>query len=256
MERWANKVALVTGAGSGIGAQICHDLCDNKVIVVGLDFKEDFLGSVAKKIRTKNSNARFSTILCDLTQEDQIKAAFELIQKDYGGVDILVNCAGIICDSTLMEENRMEVFTKLIQTNLLAVISCTQKAMKSMSERDVEGHIVNLCSVSGHCVPVFPGFKPVTTVYSMSKFGMTAFNRLLNQELIYYKNTKIRVSNISPGPVANTGLTKGMDLDKKLQGQGTLNVKDVSETMIFILSTPSHVQVRDIILEGVGSGVY
>lgn len=249
MERWANKVAVVTGAGSGIGAQIVRDLCTNKVIVYGLDINNDGLQKVSSEIVEKDPSSRFTAILCDLTKEEEITLTFNRIIVESAGVDILVNCAGIITNYLLLDEDSGDSVNKVIQTNLMAVISCCRKAFKSMADRDVDGHIVNICSIMGHLVLNVPG--KTASAYSVSKFGLNGLNRVLQTEIVKLNKPKIRLSQISPGFVGDTGIRKEADVD--FSGAPQLKAKDISDTLMFILSAPTHMVVRDVILQGAGS---
>lgn len=251
MDRWTNKVAVVTGAGSGIGAQMCVDLCSCGVLVYGLDCNEDRLIDLSLAIPDG-----FSTVTCDLTIEQEIVAAFERIISEAGGVDILVNCAGMMTNNAILDDEGDERLLRMFQTNVLALISCTKKAYQSMSARDVEGHIVNLCSVTGHGVPGVPGLKPVASGYYASKFAVNALNRVINQELVYFGKTKIRISNISPGLVTGTNIANDTDFEQVLANEQLLKPKDISDALIFILSAPAHVQIREVILESVGGMMF
>lgn len=256
MDRWANKVAVVTGASSGIGERICRDLCTQKVIVVGLARRTDRLSQIQADIAKDPSAGQFVPLCCDVTDEKQIKAAFDKIVKDHGGVDILVNNAGVFTDGGILEPGSDDVLNKTFDTNVSAVLSCTRKAFQSMSERNADGYIVNISSIAGHTVPCnAPGMKPFPGAYFASKSALTAINRMIGQELVYYQKKNIRVSNISPG-IVQTEIFKAGGFGNAMDALPSLNAKDVSDTLQFILSTPSHVQVRDVILEAVGSAFY
>lgn len=255
MDRWANKVAVVTGAGSGIGAQMCIDLCRNNITVIGLDYNPDYLEKTASTIVQNIPSARFSSIVCDLTQESNIKSAFEQILANHEGVDILVNSAGYFHDVAVLEEGGLEALTKTVQTNLIAVISCTKKAFVSMAERNVPGQIINVCSVAGHTVLTAPGLLPAT-VYYATKSAVKTLNQLLGQELLFKNNDKIRISNISPALVGGTNLLNSTGHKAILECPNKLAPKDISETMLFILSAPQHVHIREVIMESVGAMGY
>lgn len=244
----------MTGASAGIGEAICRDLCANNVIVAGLARREDRLIKLGEDILKKTPSARFFPVVCDLAQEDQIKAAFEKVIAQFGGVDILINNAGIVTKFALLEEGSDDMLTKVIQTNLLALLSCTKKAFKSMCDRDTDGYIVNVSSVAGHIVPNMNGLKPFGGTYSPSKFALTAVNKLLGQELVYFQRPKIRISSISPGLV-KTEIFDGLG-SSGFEELNHLKPEDISSSIMYILSTPSHVQVRELIVEPVGVAYY
>lgn len=249
-------MAVVTGASAGIGAQICRDLCANNVIVIGLARRGNLLEDLGKDIRSQHPTAQFMGISCDITKEDQIRVAFEQTVQKFGGVDILVNNAGIFPNASLLEDNVENLIADTLQTNVSALISCTRKAFKSMVDRDTEGYIVNISSIAGHAViPAPPGAKPFPGIYYGSKHAVTAVNRAIGQELVFYNKPKIRVSNISPG-VVRTDIFQTGGFGNAFDELPQLNSKDISDTLLFILSTPSHVQIRDIIVEPVGSAQY
>lgn len=255
MERWANKVAVVTGAGSGIGAQICLDLCSNHLRVFGLDFNQDHLAEIKERMQQTHPEAQFTVIHCDLTKEDQIEAAFEKIVTVEGGVDVLVNNAGVLGKQSILSAPMVDI-SQMMQTNVVAMISCAQKAIKSMRDRDVEGHIVNLCSVAGHTQAKVPG-EPVLSAYVASKHAVRVLNQMLNQELAHFEVKKIRLSNISPGAVGGTKISvAGSTFDNLLQTEGSLTPKEVSSQIIHILSLPSHLIIREMILESAGFAFY
>lgn len=125
-----------------------------------------------------------------------------------------------------------------------------------MVDREVPGYIVNVSSIAGHTTPSLgPGMKPFPGGYFASKAAVTTMNRMMGQELVYYQKPNIRITNISPG-IVQTDIFKTGGFGDKLDQVPSLKPKDVSDMLIYIISTPPHVQVRDVIMEVVGSSFY
>lgn len=253
MEQWKGKVAVVTGASSGIGEAICKDLCKHGVIVVGMARRVERLEKLKQTIQETKKDAQFFGVKCDITQESDIKTAFEYVVKTLGGVDILVNNAGVVKQTLFLAEDNLDELKTVIDTNLMGLISCTKKAYKSMDDRDVPGYIINISSIAGHTVPNLPGMM---NVYPSSKHAVTALNTVLRHELNFLKKNKIRVSNVSPGGV-RTEIIEGNGLDKDNLPPGVLllEAEDVSETVLYLLGTSPRVQVEDVIIRPVGESM-
>lgn len=249
MDLWKGKVAMVTGASSGIGAVICKDLCRNDIIVVGLARRLDRLEALKQEIIEIKGDSQFLPIQCDLTLEDEIKTAFEYVNDKFGGIDILVNNAGIVQKTLVLADNNMEALKKVINTNFTALVSCTKKAFKSMSDRDVPGYIINISSVVGHYVPNYPG---IMNVYPSSKQAVRALNTVIRHELNYLKKNKIRISTVSPGAV-ETEITANLGVkDLTPNSMKMLLPEDVSEVVMYFLAADPRVQVEDVIMYPTG----
>jgi NADP+-dependent farnesol dehydrogenase len=132
---------------------------------------------------------------CDVTDETSIKAAFEWVETNLGGVDILINNAGCNRFTTILTENNMADLRTVLDTNLTGLLICTKEAFRSMKERNNYGFIINVNSVVGHSIP-FPSLttRLASNVYPSSKYAVRAASEVLRQELIFMKNDKIRVS--------------------------------------------------------------
>lgn len=244
MEQWKGKVAVVTGASSGIGASIAKEIALQGVIVVGLARRLDRLNELKKEILAIKSDAVFHSVKCDLVQESEIKTAFEYIEKTLGGVDILINNAGVHKDMMTLDGD-LDALKQVIDINLVGVISCTKKAFKSMSDRDVPGYIITISSVAGHSVVSLPGYPPLTNVYSSTKFGVRALNTALRHELNHLKKNNIRISLISPGLVKS-------EMTEDYTGLAILEEKDISDAVLYLLGTNPRVQVEDVIIRPTG----
>lgn len=192
MDRWAGKVAVVTGASSGIGAAIAVDLVKAGVNVVGLARRLERIEAL-KELIPDGTNAKLYALKCDLTNEEEIKNAFAWIINNLGGVDILVNNAGIIKTMNLLDANNTADLRETIDTNILAVVLCTREAFHSMKERGINGHIIQINSCAGHSIPYFVGMYPSFNIYPSTKFAVTAMTEVLRQELQSF-NTKIKVT--------------------------------------------------------------
>lgn len=247
-------MAIVTGASSGIGAAVCRDLCKWNITVVGMARRLDRLNQLKDEIVAVNSGAKFYPIRCDLSKEEDIQSGFAEVVQRFGGVDILINNAGVATNQSILGDDSEESIARIIQTNILAVVSCTKKAYKSMVFRDAPGYIINVSSTLGHSVIASPpGTKPVQNVYPSSKFAITALNHVLRSELNYYKQNKIRISNISPGLVKTEILdAAGILMAKMIEHMPCLDASDISDAIIYILGTPTRVQIQDIIIKPTG----
>lgn len=239
MELWKGKVALVTGASSGVGAAISKDLCRHNVIVVGMARRLDRLEALKNEILETKRDSQFIPVQCDLTLEEEIRTAFEYITAKFGGVDILVNNAETSQETMVLKEDNLDRLKSVINTNLIAMISCSKKAFKSMSVRDVPGYIINISNAAGYVVPNMPS---VMNVYPASKFAVRALNTVIRHELNYLKKNKIRISNVSPGVVAET-------VNEDHQHQ--LQPEDVADVVMYFLASDPRVQVEDVIIRGV-----
>lgn len=142
MERWEGRVAVVTGASSGIGSAICSELCRAGMIVCGLTLRKDKLDTL--RLSLFGSTGQLNAVECDITSEQSVKQAYSWIEKTQGGIDLLVNNAGVTSSCMLLDENNTRDFRGMLEANLLGLCICTREAVKSMRDRAVDGHIVNI----------------------------------------------------------------------------------------------------------------
>lgn len=159
MERWVGKTAVVTGASSGIGAAIVIDLVNSGVNVVGLARRKERIDALRDNIPSSATGTLYA-IKCDLTQESDIKNAFNWIDANLGGTDILINNAGIIKTMNLLDPENTNDLRETIDTNVMAVVLCSREAFHSMKKHNVNGHIIHINSCAGHKIPYFVGLYP------------------------------------------------------------------------------------------------
>ena len=188
MERWQNKIAVVTGANSGIGFAIAKDLIAVNIIVVALDLQIDNLS----KIANRNLENRLYSLKCDVSNELEVINSFEWIRKTLGGVDILINNAGIFREGNLLTMP-LDAIKQTLDVNVMGIVNCTQEAFKSMSKRNVNGHVIIINSLAGHKIPNFGNDLPSTNIYPPSKYAVTAMVETYRQEFDKL-DTKIKVT--------------------------------------------------------------
>ncbi|GAB0091873.1 hypothetical protein DMENIID0001_067620 [Sergentomyia squamirostris] len=248
MDRWVNKVAVVTEASSGIGAEIVKDLARAGMIVVGLARRSDRVKALKSDLpEEKRSN--LYAVKCDVTiNAQEIVAVFSRIKQDFGGIDVLVNNAGIAnMKIKLIDRDSTFKINDIIQTNVVGLINCTREAVASMKERDFPGQIININSVVGHRVlPPLPNVNWI--IYPATKFAARALSDLYFQE-ITQKQLGIKVGNVSPAAV-KTDITE--ELTNLINNNFPhLLPTDISQAVIYILSTPPHVNIQDILIKPV-----
>lgn len=191
MERWLGKTAVVTGASAGIGAAIAIDLANAGLKVIALARRKERLESLQKSLSADCKGAIIAH-QCDVTSEAEIKTAFAWIETNFGGVNILVNNAGVLRNTLLLAKDNSKDIRDQVDTNVLAVVWCTREAFHSMKNRGFDGHIVNINSTSGHSLPWMVGILDLN-VYPATKYAVTALTEVLRQELIQHK-TKIKIT--------------------------------------------------------------
>lgn len=254
MDLWKGKIAVVTGASAGIGSVICKDLCRHGVIVVGMARRLNRLNELKKEILAETADAQFYPAKCDLSKENEIKIIFEYVKQMFGGVDIMINNAGMTKSVSFFDKDNLDSLKMVIDTNLMGLVSCTKKAYESMAERDTPGYIINVSSVAGRSVPVIPGMQPTLNVYPSSKHALTALITVLRHELNYFQKPKIRASNISPGAV-RTEIMEASGFDTSafdLSSLPFLESKDISDAVLYLLGTNPRVQIEDFIIRPTG----
>ncbi|XP_013401254.1 dehydrogenase/reductase SDR family member 11-like [Lingula anatina] len=187
MDRWAGRVALVTGASKGIGAAIARALVKNGMVVVGCARHVEDM-QIAKD-NLASEKGRLIPMKCDLSKTEEIESMFQEIKEQLGGVDVCVNNAGISffqdCKSGSVTDTKA-----LYDVNFFAAMTVSQLTIRSLQERNMDdGHIINIGSA---CGMVIHTDYPCHT-YSTAKFALGAFTESLRHELRKEK-TKIRTT--------------------------------------------------------------
>lgn len=191
MERWKNRVAVITGCSSGIGLQAAKDLLNADVRVVGLARRYDRMVDL-KNVLSDSQRSKFYPKKCDVSKENEVNEVFDWVEKELGGTDILINNAGCQISGQIVDLSTDQLKT-IVDTNVMGIIYCTRKAFNSMKSRDVEGHVININSIAGHkCLAgVFTQYS--MNIYPATKFAVTAMTEILRQEFDSQK-TKIKVT--------------------------------------------------------------
>ncbi|XP_018325787.1 farnesol dehydrogenase [Agrilus planipennis] len=245
MNRWVGKVAVVTGASAGIGAVLAEKLVKEGLQVVGLARREEPIKSLSKKLQ--GQKGKLYALKVDLSKPDEIINAFKWVKDNLGPVHILVNNAGLAINDSLSDGN-YESWKQVLDVNVLGLSVATREAVKQMKENKIDGHIVHVNSILGHRLVTMPGLN----MYPASKYAVTALTETLLNEF-NQKNLKIKISSVSPGVVKTdfrrvAGYTP-QNAEENFPG---ITSEEVADAIIYVLSTPPTVQIRELILTAVG----
>lgn len=255
MQRWKGKTAIVTGAASGIGAAITRALLQNGVNVAGFDVQIERLKQLGQEMKKKGVLGEFYPVHCDLSDSAQIEDAFKSATKKFDGVDIMVNNAGVVNFTRIIDSDR-KTFEKLLNINVLAFAVCTNIAIRSMRQRNVEGHVINVNSILGRELP--EGIVSEAdglngwNLYPTSKHGSVALTHSVRREVAAIK-APIRITSVCPGFV-NTNLCESFSgLETFFENVKTIKPEDVADAMIYALGTRPEVQISELIIQPTGA---
>ena len=227
------KAAVVTGSTKGIGRAIAEALVGEGVSVCVSARDEGELRRAVDELSDIEAG-RVTGAVCDVRDYEQVRALFEHTVEEFGGVDVLVNNAGIGVFRTV-EETTPEEFRAVLETNLFGVFYCCREAIPLMRRRG-GGYVINISSLAG------ANPHPRMAAYNASKFGLNGFSEALMQEV---RHDRIKVSYVMPGSV-NThfgGDTPGEEKSWQLQPA------DIARVVLDLLhhderSLPSRVEIR------------
>jgi 3-oxoacyl-[acyl-carrier protein] reductase len=218
------KVAVVTGGTKGIGRAIAEALLGQGArVVVGARTE----GDVRRAAEEMGADAR--GVVCDVRRAEECARLLETAVEEFGGVDVLVNNAGVGVFAPVAELT-VEAWDRVVETNLSGLFYCTHAALPHLKQRG-GGWIINIGSLAGK--NAFPG----GAAYNATKFGLIGFSEALMQEV---RHDGIRVSYIMPGSVATPGFSEA---DWKIQPE------DLGQIVLDLLATPertlpSRIEVR------------
>ncbi|NOZ26174.1 MAG: 3-oxoacyl-[acyl-carrier-protein] reductase [Nitrospirae bacterium] len=222
------QVAVVTGAGRGIGQAIAESLAGLGVDIAVVDLSADDAGTVARALSDKGVKA--VPVVADVSDADSVKEMFGTVVKEFGRLDILVNNAGITRDALLLRMKE-EDWDSVMDVNLKSVFLCSKEAVKIMAKQRY-GRIVNIASVVA-----FMG-NPGQANYSASKAGIVGLTKTIARE---YASRGITSNAVAPGFIMTAMTEKLPDnvRDEMLKSipMGKLGtVQDVAAAVVFLAS--------------------
>ncbi|QYB02656.1 acetoin reductase [Rhodococcus sp. USK10] len=213
------KVALITGAGQGIGRAIALRLASDGADISLVDVNADRVGAVADEVRAAGSKA--ISLIADVTDRDQVRSAVDRTERELGGFDIIVNNAGIAQVDPIADATPEDV-SRILAVNVEGVLWGIQAAADKFRARGHGGKIINASSIAGH-----EGFA-MLGVYSATKFAVRALTQAAAKE---YASEGITVNAYCPGVVGTdmwvtiderfadlTGAPKGATFEKFVGG--------------------------------------
>jgi len=228
------KIAIVTGASSGIGRAVAYELARHGVKLVLTARSGDRLTGLAEDLRSESI-----VVLADMTSPKDIRMIVERAIDGFGQIDILLANAGIYISGDVAD-GEPDAWDQLISTNVTGVFRLVHAVLPHLLARK-SGDILVTSSISGHQAI---HWEPV---YSASKHAIQSFVHGLRRQLL---TTGVRVGAVAPGMVLNElwGITDPGEIDQKI-GQGAgLRSEDVAEAILFMLTRPQNVTIRDLVM--------
>lgn len=237
----AGKVAIVTGASSGIGEATAIALAAEGATVAIAARRSDRLAALAKRLT--ESGGQVLSITADVSDEAQVSVMVQKTQAEFGKVDILINNAGVMLLGMIDGANT-EDWRRMINLNVLGLMYATHAVLPLMKAQGA-GHIVNISSVAGRVANAGSG------VYNASKWAVGAFSEALRKEV--YQNN-IRVTIIEPGLVAtelpqHVTDPKAKETTANFYGSvKNLDSEDIAAAIVYAVTQAPHVNVNEILI--------
>lgn len=227
-----DKAAIVTGGTKGIGFAIAEALLKKGASVLICGRSRPDVQAAAEKLLQLG---KVEAVSCDVRNEDHVRMLFEHCTESFGGVDIVVNNAGVGYFGKTVEETSSDQFRQTLETNLFGVFYACHYAIPHLKQRG-GGYIINISSLAGQ------NAHPRMAAYNASKFGLNGFSEALMQEV---RQDNIKVSYICPGSV-NTAFGGDSPNDEKAW---QLQPGDIAQVVLDLLlmeprALPSKVEMR------------
>jgi len=233
----------VTGASSGIGAATARALAAAGAAVTLGARRLDRLEALAAEIGA--AGGAVAVQATDMRREADVRALVALARERFGGVDVLVNNAGLGRAAPLGSAPT-EAWREMLEVNVLGLAIATREAIQDMERRGVAGHVVHVSSMAGHRIP-----GPDSGMYAATKFAVRALTEGLRREL-RERGSAIRVSEISPGHVhtefADVFSGRAGAQDEIARRLRILDARDVAEAIVWVVTRPPHLEVHDILV--------
>jgi NADP-dependent 3-hydroxy acid dehydrogenase YdfG len=238
-DRHTGRVAVITGASSGIGEATARALAAAGHRVALLARRADRIQALADEL-----GDGAIAIEADVTDRESVVAAAARVQQELGGADILVNNAGVMLTAPFGSDQREE-HRRMVETNLLGAMTATEVFLDQL--RDGGGDLVNVSSVAGRVAPA--GFA----AYAATKWGINGWSEALRVEL----QPDIRVTVIEPGAIATELADHITHVDSKRAAEvATADMgippQDIAEVIAFAVSRPRRLTIREILLRPAG----
>lgn len=237
-----NKIALVTGATSGIGKATARQLAEKGFNLIITGRRKERLNELAKELKEKN-NCETIILNFDIRKQMEVDTAIESLPEKWKNIDVLVNNAGLAAGADPIYDGLLDDWERMIDTNVKGLLYISKKVMPLMMKRK-SGHIVNIGSIAGKQV------YPNGNVYCATKFAVDALTKAMRIDLLKHN---IRVTQIAPGAVETefSIVRYHGDKDKAdnvYKGYTPLFAEDIANAIVFAVTRPAHVNIADVLI--------
>lgn len=236
------KIALITGATSGIGKATAQILALNGYDLIITGRREAMLNELSANIK-KETGAEVLSLCFDVREFDQVEKAIKSLTGKWANIDLLVNNAGLAVGLEPVYAGVVDDWDRMIDTNVKGLLYVSRLVSPIMVARE-SGHIINLSSIAGHEA------YPNGAAYCASKHAVQAITKAMRIELLPFG---VKVSCISPGMV-DTEFSKVRfkgdteKAEKVYKGLTPLHAIDIAETILFLVTRPKHVNIDEMII--------
>jgi NADP-dependent 3-hydroxy acid dehydrogenase YdfG len=242
MAKLDGKVAVITGASSGIGEATAEALAAERASVVVAARREDRLEDLVGQINGKDGG-RALAVTCDVTDEQQAHDLIKKAKDEFGRVDILVNNAGVM-QLSKVQRGLSDEWRTMFEVNVLGLLYATDAAIEVMKEQG-SGHLVNISSLASR------GTRPGLGVYSGTKMAVNGISESLRQELL---EDNIRVTMVEPGAVETelpdhiTDEEAQEGLSAMLEQLDPLQAEDIANAIVYVVTQPERVSINELLI--------
>lgn len=234
------KIALVTGATSGIGKATALKLAEAGYSVIITGRRWHLLAELEKQLIQKS---RVLALSFDVSNNEEVNHAIDKLPEEWKNIELLVNNAGLAAGLSSIQNGDIEDWEKMIDTNVKGLLYVTKKIIPMMISHK-RGHIVNIGSIAGKEV------YPMGNVYCATKYAVDALTKAMRIDLLEHN---IKVTGICPGMVETEFSLvrfKGNKENAKTvyDGLEPLKAEDVADVILFAVTRPAHVNLNDIVI--------
>jgi NADP-dependent 3-hydroxy acid dehydrogenase YdfG len=235
------KIALITGATSGIGKATAYKFAQNNYDLILTGRRKERLEIISEELE-HTYGVKIYPLSFDIRNFEEVKKAIENLPDKWKKIDVLVNNAGLAAGMDNIQEGNLDNWERMIDTNIKGLLYISKMLMPLMIENK-KGHIINIGSIAGKEV------YPKGNVYCATKHAVDALTKAMRIDLLPHK---IKVTQIAPGAVETEfSIVRLGDKEaakKVYEGYEPLHPEDIAEVCYYVTTLPEHVNINDLLI--------